>query len=146
MTCLAYETCKDTDTGVKVYGGYTFNPVVSAEIGYIDFGKATVDYGYAHGEVKAHATTLAVALRGQLGSALTGVARIGAANSSISETSNFGFSDSGSSTNLYVGLGLEYAFSKQVKGALMLDTTKGETKGGDSGSLRLFSAGVQYNF
>lgn len=29
----------DTDTGWKVFGGYTWNPYVALELGYVDFGK-----------------------------------------------------------------------------------------------------------
>lgn len=144
--CVAGVTCKDTDTGYKLYGGYMFNKFVGAELGYIDFGKATIDVSFAHAEVKAHAVTLAAVGRGELGAGFSGVGRLGMANSSIDETSNFGFADSGSTTKLYWGLGLEYAFSKQIKGALMYDHTDGKTEGGDSGSLRLISVGIQAHF
>lgn len=144
-TCPAAASCKDNDTGFKVYGGYAFNPMIAAELGYVDFGKSTFDYFWTHGEVKVHATTLAVALRAQFGKALDGVLRVGAANVSVSETSNFGFSEDKSSTNAYLGVGLEYAFNKNTKGLLMIDTTKAEDRSG-SGNVSLFSVGVQFGF
>lgn len=144
--CPAYATCKDSDTGTKFYGGYQFNPAIAGELGYLNFGKATVDFGGARGEIKAHAVTLAMALRGDLAPSLAGVARLGLARSTVKETSNFSFADSGSSSNAYLGLGLEYAFNRQLKGTLAFDTTHGKTKGGDNGNLHLFTAGLQYGF
>ena len=109
----------------------------SAEIGYIDFGKASggpidieVDsfYGAAVGRIAFN-------------NDLTGVGRIGIANVDTKIT----FLGSESEMKLYYGLGLEYSFNKNLKGVAALDFTEGEHSG-DSGDVHLISLGIQYSF
>lgn len=40
-TAFLGTTTDDTDTAVKIFGGYMFNPYFGLELGYIDFGKFT---------------------------------------------------------------------------------------------------------
>jgi OOP family OmpA-OmpF porin len=35
----------DSDTGFKVFGGYSFNENFAVEVGYVDFGEASGDFG-----------------------------------------------------------------------------------------------------
>ena len=37
--CSGITNCDDKDTGVKLFGGYQFNPNGAIEIGYVDLGK-----------------------------------------------------------------------------------------------------------
>ncbi|HEX5356125.1 MAG TPA: outer membrane beta-barrel protein [Aquabacterium sp.] len=145
-TCAAGETCKDSSVGYKVYVGYDDTAKIAGELGYINFGKSKIDAGAAHAEIKAHAVTVALAFKQQLDAGLKGVLRLGGANVSVKETSNFGFADQGSGWNVYGGVGLEYDIMPGLKAAAALDVTKGGTDGGDSGTLYLLSAGVQYHF
>lgn len=146
--CLRGYTCRNTDLGVKLYGGFALNPTLSIELGYVDFGKAEGDAlgGSLHDEIGAKAVTVAAALRASFGPDWHGVARIGAASVDAKETHTFSvYNSQKTTTNLYLGLGLEYAFDKQFKAALMLDTTTGDT-GATSGSIFLLGAGLQYAF
>src|SRR4051812_49006320 len=38
--CTDFASCDNKDTGVKVFGGYQFNPNGAVEIGYVDLGKS----------------------------------------------------------------------------------------------------------
>lgn len=145
-SCAPGETCKDSGAGYKVYVGYDDTAKIAGELGYINFGKSKVEAGDARAELKAHAAVLALAFKQQLDTGLKGVLRVGAANVSVKETSNFGFADQGSGWNVYGGLGLEYDILPGLKAAASLDVTKGGTDGGDNGTLYLLSAGVQYHF
>ncbi len=55
------------------------------------------------------------------------------------------YSETDSTTKAYVGVAAEYAFTKNFKGVASADFTQTEFDG-DSGAVRLFSVGVQYDF
>lgn len=150
IDCTQPYTCHNTDLGSKLYGGFALSPALAIELGYINFGKATTDahmYGlHAHNEIKAKAVTWALALRAPFSGDWGGVARLGAARVAAKETHTLLLPDrQRTTTNPYVGLGLEYAFSQQAKAALMLDTTTGDT-GAVDGSIFLLSLGLQWGF
>lgn len=150
VECLSGSHCQDTDLGVKLYGGVALNSALALELGYIDFGKATADtrsFGVElHDKIGARALTLALALRAPLGADWHGVARVGAASVDAWETHSLLLPDRRkTTTNAYLGLGLEYAFTQQLRAAFMLDTTTGDT-GATSGSIFLLSAGLQFGF
>lgn len=157
VDCDGAESCDTTSSGGKVYAGYAFTPNVAAEIGYLDFGKAKTS-GYVnyygswyllHVDLKSTAVTAAVALRAALSPSLSGVARFGVSQTKVTSQVYSGGAhapdESQTKTKPYVGLGLEYGFTKNVKGTLSADFTQGEVEG-DSGSLRMVGVGLQYNF
>lgn len=156
IDCAGTETCDNSDSGAKVYAGFAFTPNLAAEIGYLDFGTAKASVYDSHYGVtfalnnKATAITAALAARGAFTPALEGVARLGLAqvkttmSSSVAGYGHLG-SDTETKAKAYFGLALEYAFSKHVKGVASADFTQSEIYG-ESASLRMVSAGVQYNF
>ncbi|KGM40641.1 hypothetical protein JY96_12870 [Aquabacterium sp. NJ1] len=139
-------SCEDSSLGLKLYGGFHLNASVSAELGYLDFGQATNDAGPLHAELDASAVVINAAFRAPVGRDLTGVARIGLASVTMDEKYNFAPNSSKSTSQLYLGLGLEYALQKNLKATFSYDLTHGEDASGDSGNLHLFSAGLQYAF
>ncbi len=149
--CPSGVSCDDKSFGARVQGGLIVHPNVALEANFLYFGESTIKYLATRGEVTAHAITGGVALRmplSELGLAeqLVSVLRLGMAQTTVEQTSNFGFEDSGQSSHFYWGLGAEYALNKNVAVTLGYDRTSGKTDGGDSGSLSLFSAGLKFQF
>lgn len=139
--------CHDSDFGVKAYVGFEFDPMLAAELGYIKFGKATLDTTTIDREMEARAFTAAAALRIAATPTLGGVARVGLAKVKVEDRSTLaGAGGSTSSTQLYLGLGAEYSFQKSVKGTLSYDWTRGKNIQGETGKVSLLSAGVQVGF
>lgn len=144
MDCPAIlGSCDTSDTGYKVYGGYKLNPMVALEVAYIDFGKAK----FTGGSFATDGFLINAAFRHNFNRELNGVARLGVAtlDTKLSGPRVIGGSQTDSSTKLYFGLGLEYAFTKNLKGTVGADFANAEFKG-DSGSVRLLSIGAQYDF
>jgi len=153
LDCGGTSSCDKSDTGYKIYGGIEVAKPFAIEASFIDFGKASAR-GYSRGypvtvAYKASALVLNGAARAQFLPALSGVARLGLAfvstevDGSIYGTSYYNQSDT--KAKPYLGLGLEYAFNKNIKGVLSADFTQGEVDG-DSGSVQLIGVGLQYNF
>lgn len=145
--CTADYRCQENDVGYKLYVGYADTAAVAAELGLIQFGKARLTATASSGriEVKGRAITLALAFRAQLAGGLQGVARVGAASVTMSERSNFGLADQGTTLQPYLGLGLEYALTPALKGSVSADVTEGRTER-DRGNFLLVGAGLQYGF
>lgn len=139
-------SCEDNSLGLKLYGGFNLNPSVAVEAGYLDFGKATDDVGPAHFDLEASAVVVNAAFRAPLSRELAGVARVGLAHVTVDEHFNWRSDRSKSTSQLYLGLGLEYALQKNLKAAFSYDLTRGEDAGGGGGNLHLFSAGLQLSF
>jgi OOP family OmpA-OmpF porin len=63
-------TLSENSTGFKVFGGYQFTPMIGAEAGYVDFGKATISADGASLSAKPQsfyaAVTGSVPVTGQL--------------------------------------------------------------------------------
>jgi hypothetical protein len=148
VSCPSDASCKNNSFGYKVYLGYSDTDVIAGELGYVNFGKSKFksDDDTQHGEFKADAITMGLAWRGRWGGGLSGVLRFGGASVQVKQTSDFGVYDSGNGWKPYLGLGLEYAITPNFKGTASLDVTQGGTDGGESGVLRLLSAGVQYQY
>jgi Outer membrane protein beta-barrel domain len=155
VQCPANAICHDKHPGAKVGGGLILTPNVALEANFISFWHSTVKQPDAtRFEYAAYAVTGGVALRMPLpledlglgNDQVVGVARLGVAEATVEVTSNRGFDDSGQSSHLYLGLGLECALTKNVALTLAYDRTSGETDGGNKGSLSLYSAGLKFQF
>lgn len=136
--------CDTSDVGLKASLGYRINRLVSLEGSYIDFGKSKFNALFVGGSQGVSGFLVNAALRHDFNSTLTGVGRLGLAVldtelrvGSVSRTEN--------STNLYFGLGLEYALAKNLKGTAGADFTTAEFQG-QSQAVRMFSLGAQYDF
>lgn len=142
--CSGAGTCDHNDIGYKIVGGYKLDTHLSVEVGYISFGKAHARVLGSDVDIATQALYGAAALRGNLLPNMTGVARLGVAGVDAKATNALG-SSTDSSAKAYLGLGLELAFDKQLKGLLELDFTNSEVAN-QSGSVRMLSIGLQYNF
>ena len=150
LDCTGASSCDDTDTGYKAYVGYT-DPAwkhFSVEAGYIDFGKARASDPSLSLEIKAKALFLAAALRGDFTANFGGSARLGFANVKTTCRATLGSlagEVSETSVTALFGVGLDYAFTKNLKAVASADFSQGECAG-DSGTVSLLSIGAQYNF
>lgn len=96
-----------SDTGGKVYGGYSFTPNVGLELGYASLGK----FPSAAGEAKARGTYLDAVGTLPLGNNFSAIGRVGLFGGRLENTA-IGASDSG--TNYKVGAGVQYDFDKNL--------------------------------
>ncbi len=125
-------SCDKSDTAFKIYGGYEVADGIAVEVGYTDFG--TLGVGTT-GKIEASVLSVVGAFRFPLSADLTGVGRLGLGY--VSANSDVGPSED--ATNLYAGLGLEYAASKDFKIVGTFDLA-------DNGDVYLFGIGAQIGF
>jgi OOP family OmpA-OmpF porin len=76
--CAGLPTCDQTDTAIRIFAGYQFNPNIAAELGYADLGKSTFGAaGLATGDVKATAWDLSAVGLWPLASQFSILGRLG---------------------------------------------------------------------
>ena len=150
--CAGTTTCDRSDTGLKLFGGYKLVPNWALEVNYFDFGKAraTLDTesGMASSDLKATAFGAGVMLFAAAPANWTGLARFGVARVKADGSATLGavsLSDSQTSTQGYLGLGLGYAFSKNLSIDGAIDYTRAKL-GGSGVDLSLVSIGLTYGF
>lgn len=149
VDCSGMSDCDSDGTGFKLIGGYKLNPNAAVEIGYVDFGEAKSGYYGSRLTVKTSAIYAGMALRADLAAGFGGVLRLGLANVDTEVSLRSGYygsgSDSESSISLLFGAGLEYQLTKDLRltGALDFSTNEYE---GESGTVRLLSVGLKYDF
>ena len=125
----------DTDTALKIFGGYQINRSFAAEFGYSDFGDVTV----GNNSVNASAWELIGLGKFPLGNqfyvyGLAGLAKI------KTEATVSGLRVSDDSTELTFGFGLQYDFSPKV--GARLQGQRYDT----SSEVDVVSVGVHYRF
>ena len=150
IPCAGTTKCDKTDTGFKLYGGYTVTEGFAVEAGYLDLGQNTASVGVANLDFKTQAVFVAAAARGEFTPDLGGTLRLGVASvktSGRAGASSVGvvLGESDTKGKVYFGLSLDYAFTKNVKGVVSADFTTAEVVG-ESMGVRMLSIGAQYNF
>lgn len=156
VDCDGATSCDKSDTGYKIYAGYKVNPAIAIEAAYVSFGEAKVktpqsgllvDVGF-----KSKGVLLAGAFRGALNPDFSVVGRLGLSflkTKTSASVLSFSDSENKNSVKPYFGLGLEYAFNKNVRAIASADFTQAtaEYNGvSDTGAVRLLGLGVQYDF
>jgi OOP family OmpA-OmpF porin len=145
-----FGSASENKTAYKVYGGYRFDRGAGLEVGYIDFGKASVSDGDVTLSGKPKSFYLAatynykvatqVALSAKIGVAFNKTkATISAADESVSEDFN--------KTTAMFGIGASFDFTKNVSGVLEYEYF-GKTADEDGISLKpsAVTVGVRYTF
>lgn len=150
LDCTGTTRCDDTDGGYKAYVGYA-DPTskhFALEAGVIDFGEANYDVPPATLAIETQAFYMAVAVRWNFTGNFGGHTKLGFANvkttCSVAAPGFFG-SISETDTRVFVGLGLDYAFTKNLKAVASIDGSKADCAG-ESGTVSLLSIGAQYSF
>ena len=95
-----------SSTAVKLYGGYSFNPYLGVEAGYVDLGR----FRSSAGRLKGNGAFVDAVGTLPLGNDFSALARVGVFNGKL-DSDGIG-SDRG--TNIKVGAGLQYDISKAV--------------------------------
>jgi len=143
--CQGAPSCDRSDTGGKLVGGYKFGNGFSAELGYINFGKAKLSDSSDWMSTKVSAITLGGAYALPLNKDWGLNLRLGVAQVKAKTDSSFGVSGSQSDTNLYAGIGASYAVSPSIKLELGVDSSKAGS-GDNSGNVQLISVGATFAF
>lgn len=148
LGCSNGVNCDDSGTSFKLSVGYADedSPHGAVELSYIGFGKAKSRVGAANVDIKSQALVLAGGIHADFTSRFGGIARLGvAAVNSRCLYRGSRYSDSQTVGSGYLGLGLDFAFTKNIKAVAALDLTTAECAG-ERGGLRLLSVGGQYTF
>ena len=154
-------TLDEKDTGYKIFGGLKFDSIWSAELQYVDFGKASLkgnngdQFRYEGTLYQFTANNVEVALKAKsYGAALLAgydvnkfirpYAKVGlhhwrSTESATSDAGNVAISDSG--TDLFYGLGLQFSFNDRIAARIEAEQYKF-----DSSKVQLISAGVTISF
>ncbi len=106
-------SCDDKDTGVKLFGGYQFNPNGAIEIGYVDLGKAKTSIPGQSVEGKSHGVDLSFVGALPVNDQFAVLGRVGLFFWKADRSAS-GSSDSASGNDLTYGLGVKYDFSRNV--------------------------------
>jgi len=142
--CTGIASCNNNATAFKLTGGYKLGQGFAAELGYIDFGKATAsDVGGSAG-LQASGFTLGVAYELPLATGWKAVARLGVASLETKLTVP-GDSVSETNTEAYYGIGANYAIAKNVKLQGGIDWSHGELQGATT-VIRAITLGARYEF
>lgn len=151
VNCADWSGCDRGDTGFKLYGGYRFSKLAAIELGYTDFGSASLSAGsVASGNYSATALGIGGALFLPIAPKFTGIARAGLASvdADYSYTGPFGLfagSSSESSIEPYLGFGLAYALTPQLSLNGSFDYVRADYPRG-SGSARMLGLGLSLSF
>ncbi len=148
----------DSSTGFKVFGGYQFNKYISLEGGYFDLGKVgysatSVPAGTLNGEMKVNGLNLDGVLNLHFTEKFSVFGRLGVTNARAKDS----FSATGAlvvvnadpstrSTNLHLGGGLQYDFTRSFGMRAELERYRVNDAIGNKGDLDLASLGVLFRF
>jgi outer membrane protein W len=147
--CSGVASCDNNDTAYRATGGYTFGNGLSAELGYISFGKAKASNPGLSAELKADAVTLGVAYRAALspnwGLGVRG--GIASVKTTVSGTiAAFGSgSDSQTKAQPYFGIGASYAVTSKFSIEANADFSRAQFDD-EKGDVRALTLGARYAF
>lgn len=111
-----YDVLSEKDTSFKLFAGYSFNPNVAAEFGYVDLGEAEVSGGGASASVSADGLEATVVGVLPVGNNVSLLGRVGLFNWDAEAKATIpGFgsaSGSDSGTDLTYGFGAQFDLQK----------------------------------
>ena len=138
-----------TATTERLAVGYAFNQYFATEVGYTNFGSATVTSNqpqlYAPDQISGDASYVAVVGSYPFNSSFSVFAKVGAANDSLSVSAP-GVAASASATNFMYGVGAKYNFTQQWSVHAEYDDMGKTTIGTGSMDLQAAMVGVGYTF
>jgi OOP family OmpA-OmpF porin len=142
-------SCKTSNTASKFTVGYTYWNGISAEVGYIDFGKVQASNSTSSVELKASALTFGAAYAIPLSSSWGLDVRLGVAsvktdvNATVAGLGSG--SDSDSKAEIYSGLGLSYRFANHWSANVSADFSTSDYQG-NKASVSAVTVGLRYHF
>lgn len=148
VDCSGADKCDDSSTSFKVVGGYELIENLYGELGYADFGEAKASAPGIKTTFRASGVMLGLAYQVPFNQNWFGNVRLGAINMEAkghADLLGVKVSDSESNVKAYFGLGVGYAFTKNLKMVGEADFSRAELEG-DEASVRSLSVGVRYDF
>lgn len=112
--------CDDTDTAMKIFGGYKVNQNFAVEVAYADLGKATLGIPGASAEYKATTWDILAVGMIPINQQFSVLGKIGMANWNVDAGYNLSLASLGSGSvsasgsDVTYALGVQYDFSNQV--------------------------------
>ena len=149
---------KDSGTGFKVFGGYSFNKYFAFEGGFFDLGKVgydaiTVPAGTLNGEIKVKGFNFDAVLSLPFTEKFSAFGRVGVSRAKASDSfSGTGFvtvanpNPSETATNLKYGAGLQYDFTKSFGMRAELERYRINDAVGNKGDIDMASIGLLFRF
>lgn len=136
-------SCNNTSTALRVGGGYQFVPMWSAEVSYGNYGKAST--GGAAGDWETSGLQASGIGTFPVWEDLSVIGKVGIARTDFKLTAS---SRSSTTTSLAVGVGAQYAFSKDIAFRAQYENlgTVGDANTTGTTKLTLLSAGVIFRF
>lgn len=154
-------TLDEKDTGYKIFGGMKFDSIWSAELQYVDFGKASLkgnngdQFKYEGTQYQFTANNVEVALKAKsYGAALLAgydvnkfirpYAKVGlhhwkSTESATSDAGNVAIRDSG--TDIFYGVGVQLSFNDRIAARIEAEQYKF-----DHDKVQMISAGLTFSF
>lgn len=145
VDCGGADHCDKSGFGHKVLGGYTFGSGLSAELGFISFGRADARIPTDHAVVKTFGYTLAGAWTTPLASDWDLTLRLGLASLKTKMTDWVLGSQHDTVTKPYFGAQVGYRINPQVKLVGGVDFSQAELHG-DKADARNVALGAQFDF
>ena len=148
----------NSDTGFKVFGGYSFNKYFALEGGYFNLGKfgydaTTIPAGTLNGEIKVNGFNLDAVLSLPITEKFSVFGRVGVDRAKADVTFvGTGFAvvknpnPSEQSTNLKYGAGLQYDFTRSFGMRAEVERYRINDAIGNKGDIDLASIGVLFRF
>ena len=145
----------NTEFGFNFNGGYKFNPFVSGEVGYSNYGNTRIDNSFGNQAAKDFSYAFNIAAKLSLpiwGTGAEVFGKLGAArlysdlntNDYNASIDNLQFNTgTHSAVGLYAGAGADFAIMPQVIANLQWSLARGN---GRTGDLNLYSGGISYIF
>lgn len=138
-------SCDDTDTAFRVFGGYTFNKYLGAELGYADLGKVTATVGSLSAEIKSTAWDIVAVGTIPVADKFSLYGKLGFYQGDSKASGVASGSDSSSGMTYTVGAG--YDFNKNL--GMRVDWQRYTDVGGDTvgkSDVDVIGVGVVYRF
>jgi OOP family OmpA-OmpF porin len=138
---------KESDTAFKLVGGMNFNKNVGAEIGYVDFGKASFSDGINTVTAKPRALYAAVTGTLPLNEQFSLTAKAGLSANRV-KFSVTGFGDeTEKETSAIFGIGAAYKFAPNLAAVVEYENF-GKIVKGEGANIKadLISVGIRYSF
>ncbi|WP_374676299.1 porin family protein [Ideonella sp.] len=148
LECDGAATCDDSGTTFRLTGGYGFYDNLSAELAYVDYGKAKAADPGVSLSMRVSGFQLGLAYRLPLADAWGLNFRAGIASLKTKADATFeGLSGSTSETNTqpYFGIGADFALSKTLKLQAGYEMTKAELEG-EKTDLSALTVGLRFDF
>lgn len=149
-------SCKDTDTALRIGGGYNFTPMWGVEVSYADLGKAAFSGTLSgipfNGSAKGTALQISGTGTFAINDAFSILAKVGLVDSTLKlDVTVPGFGAAGTSAtkaNVGFGVGAQYNFNKNVGVRVQYEDlgTFGDSSTTGTSKVQLISAGVLYYF